>query len=274
MPVEHWYPWYHGQWLGSTTRAEMSLAAQGAYRTMLDLCAANGAIPADRDKLAKLLLCERSEFDEIWHQIAPHFERENGSENELYNAKMRLVCKVQDKRRKILKANGKRGGRPKNQKVSKTDNQKVSKPEKHKEKRREDTISPKGSLSSDSPESSAVEAFDTLDGQAPPEHPTAHHWRRIVAIYPKATHLQQAAAAWVEIVEGAPDPLREADRVLEAVRAIDMANLERRFLPNLAAFIREKRYLEDWRAAANETAVHDPPVWEPPPGWLLKAEEK
>src|SRR3990167_11468565 len=109
--AEHWYPWFHGQWFGSTTRADMSLAARGAYRDLLDLCAANGAIPADRNKMARMLLCERAELDEIWDEISPNFVPENGSEKLLYNEKMRRVTCQQDVKRKAQKKGGLKGAK-------------------------------------------------------------------------------------------------------------------------------------------------------------------
>ena len=41
-----WYRWYAGDWLGSPTRLDMSLAERGMYRDLLDWHYAEGSIPA------------------------------------------------------------------------------------------------------------------------------------------------------------------------------------------------------------------------------------
>jgi hypothetical protein len=272
--AEHWYPWFHGQWFGSTTRADMSLAARGAYRDLLDLCAANGAIPADRNKLARMLLCERAELDEIWDEILPNFVAENGSEKLLYNEKMRRVTEQQARKRKLLKANGKKGaekrwlGHGKLPLASSDGKVPLAGGNGNKEEKRRDIDNTPLPPSFPEPTKPTAGAFDTTDGPPLPEKTTDTQFRRLVAIYPKATHIAQATDAWRQIVGNSPEPVREANRVLDAARVIDSTMIEKRYLPNLATFIREKRYLEDWRAAANDTAQSDPLPFVPP--WETK----
>ena len=120
--------------------------------------------------------------------------------------------------------------------------------------------------------------FDTLDGRRPAgcgDKPTDPHWRRIRALYPKSTHVTDATEAWSEIVEAAPDPVAEAERVLAAVRVIDGSKITRRYLPNLRDFIAKRRYLEDWAAAANEEREREaqrtgvpPPIDDAEPPWV------
>ena len=90
---------------------------------------------------------------------------------------------------------------------------------------------------------------------------TAAHWKEIQAIYPRASRVHATPDYWEELIEYAPDPFLEADIALAAVRQIEhfvrCGRLERRHLPNLLKFIRDKRYRDNWEAEARYV-----PPWE------------
>lgn len=66
-------PWFPRDFIAST-RA-MRLAERGAYRDLLDYQWEMGKLPADHERLARLLGCSRHEFDEVWPGIADKFVR-------------------------------------------------------------------------------------------------------------------------------------------------------------------------------------------------------
>lgn len=63
----------------------MRLAERGAYRDLLDYQWEMGKLPNDHDRLARLLGCSRSEFDDVWPAIADKFTLIDGS---LFNKRL------------------------------------------------------------------------------------------------------------------------------------------------------------------------------------------
>ncbi len=49
------FQWYPKDILSSARVQEMSLAEEGAYRRALDFCWLNGSLPADTEKLARVI---------------------------------------------------------------------------------------------------------------------------------------------------------------------------------------------------------------------------
>ena len=65
----HYYDWEFDKWLGSSTRAEMSLSDRAIYRDLLDHQAATESLPNDAEALARMALCSPSQisaFLERW----------------------------------------------------------------------------------------------------------------------------------------------------------------------------------------------------------------
>lgn len=85
-----WCKMMYRDWLESERIMDMSLAAEGLYHRCLMVQAARGSIPADLQKLSRLLQKDKHEVEAVWPQIAPHFRSETvGGEERLYNEKQR-----------------------------------------------------------------------------------------------------------------------------------------------------------------------------------------
>lgn len=88
----------------------MSLAERGAYATLMCQQWDKGGIPDDPDKLARLMVCDRSEAVLIWDAIRSKFER--GPDGLYRNQRIETERKKQRAFRRKQKKNGKLGGRP------------------------------------------------------------------------------------------------------------------------------------------------------------------
>lgn len=84
-------PWFPRDFIAST-RA-MSVAERGAYRELLDFQWEMGRLPADHERLARLLGCSVAEFEQWWPAIEGKFVR---SGNQIFNKRM------EEHRRKAL----------------------------------------------------------------------------------------------------------------------------------------------------------------------------
>jgi uncharacterized protein YdaU (DUF1376 family) len=95
----------------------LSLAERGAYITLLAYQWDNGSVPDDARERCRVLGCTRREADAIWPRIVDKFER-NG--DAWLNVRLEKERAKQAERRAALAENGKRGGRPRNQKDKQT----------------------------------------------------------------------------------------------------------------------------------------------------------
>ena len=82
--------WHHETWLSSETRHSMTAAQRGVYRDALDLCYAEGSIPAAEPTLVRLLAVTPDEFAETWPVVKRKFEPHSEMADRLVNRKARL----------------------------------------------------------------------------------------------------------------------------------------------------------------------------------------
>jgi uncharacterized protein YdaU (DUF1376 family) len=93
--------------LGTVT---MSLAARGAYITLLAYQWDHGSVPLDADARGRILGCPARQAAAVWAEIASKFIL--GSDRVWRNARLERERAKQMERRAILAANGQKGGRP------------------------------------------------------------------------------------------------------------------------------------------------------------------
>ncbi len=89
--------WHHSTWLSSETRHSMTAAQRGVYRDALDLCYAEGSIPADEPTLMRLLAITLEEFAETWPTVRDKFEAHPEKTNRLINRKAAEVLGEQER---------------------------------------------------------------------------------------------------------------------------------------------------------------------------------
>lgn len=63
------YPWYFSDWIGSRSRAAMTLEERGLYRDILDLCYQSGSVPADERQLRRLVGADEDEWRRAWPAV-------------------------------------------------------------------------------------------------------------------------------------------------------------------------------------------------------------
>lgn len=63
-----YYDWRFNDWLGSGTRAEMSLDDRAIYRDLLDHQAASGSLPVDARALANLAMCSQAQAQQFMNR--------------------------------------------------------------------------------------------------------------------------------------------------------------------------------------------------------------
>jgi uncharacterized protein YdaU (DUF1376 family) len=90
----------------------LTLAARGAYVTLLCQQWDKGGIPDDVQTLARLLSCERAEARDIWGQLRSKFVC--GSDGLFRNVRIEKERVKQRRFRQKMAQNGKKGGRPRN----------------------------------------------------------------------------------------------------------------------------------------------------------------
>lgn len=97
--------WHHGTWLSSETRHSFTAAQRGVYRDALDLCYAEGSIPADESTLMRLLAVTPQEFAETWPVVQRKFENHPERSDRLINRKASEVLEEQERYSKKQAAN-------------------------------------------------------------------------------------------------------------------------------------------------------------------------
>ena len=84
-----YYQWLFNDWLGSGTRAEMTLEDRAIYRDLLDHQAAKESLPDSAQALANMAMCSPAQikaFLERWDKLFPR-----GEDGRRRNAKMAVV---------------------------------------------------------------------------------------------------------------------------------------------------------------------------------------
>lgn len=88
----HYYDWDFNRWFGSETRARcralggiLALAAEGAYKNLLDYCYQAGDVPADIEGLAALSGCSVEEFEKLWPAFRDKFRAAKSKKGRLVN---------------------------------------------------------------------------------------------------------------------------------------------------------------------------------------------
>jgi uncharacterized protein YdaU (DUF1376 family) len=102
------FQWYPKDALSSIRLSMLTLEEEGAYRRALDYCWLHGSIPADPNKLIRLI--GKGCTIEIAEAIIPMFEVLDGK---LYHERLEQERSKQKAFREKQSDNGKRGGRPK-----------------------------------------------------------------------------------------------------------------------------------------------------------------
>jgi uncharacterized protein YdaU (DUF1376 family) len=85
MADDHYMPFFVGDFLAST--ATWTGPERGLYIQMLALEWSSGPLPADPDRLARVLGYSNSEFEPIWPQVSGKFHRKDGK---LTNARLEV----------------------------------------------------------------------------------------------------------------------------------------------------------------------------------------
>lgn len=68
-----WFPFYPADWLCDEDVCDMTLAQQGAYVRLLGHQWREGSVPAEPDRLRKLVRCSQEEFELIWQAVSKKF---------------------------------------------------------------------------------------------------------------------------------------------------------------------------------------------------------
>lgn len=111
----NYYPFHIGDYLRDT--AHLSVMEDGAYRRMLDLYyASEKPLPLDLVWLCRLLRAESDEEKEAVQFVLQHFFEK--FEHGWVSKRAEAEIKAANKRTKAARLNGKKGGRPKTQRVS------------------------------------------------------------------------------------------------------------------------------------------------------------
>jgi len=84
-PEMRLYEWDITRWMTSRTRMELHGLGRGVYRDLLDLCMAQGKMPADHELLAQHCAVSGEEFESVWPVIARHFHQDKHDKNSLVN---------------------------------------------------------------------------------------------------------------------------------------------------------------------------------------------
>jgi uncharacterized protein YdaU (DUF1376 family) len=233
--------------LGTVT---LSLAAKGAYITLLAYQWDNGSVPKDAEARQRILGCTKREAETLWESLGSKFEP--GPDGQLRNGRLEMERAKQAERRATLTANGQKGGRPKNQ--NGTNRLSVAKP----------ITNQNESLPSPFPED-------------PPVSPPSGNYRtsleplesmrwfdRVYGAYPNKDRKQAANEVWREL---GPD-LKLAQEILSDIQRRvknGWVKYERRSIPQLVRYLRERQW-ED-ASSGNAGVLEDDPHALLPHAW-------
>ena len=92
--------------------ATLSLAARGAYITLLAYQWDHGSVPAEIPTLARICGCSPAQIRQVWPAVATKFE--HGADGAYRNVRLEVERQKQVDRRAALRDNGTKGGRPPN----------------------------------------------------------------------------------------------------------------------------------------------------------------
>jgi uncharacterized protein YdaU (DUF1376 family) len=104
------YPWYPRDFAADEPVQLMSLAAEGAYRRLLDHQWLHGSVPGEMAQLARI--CKNitvREMQKIWPSIEGCFSRMDGQPPRLQNRRLERVRTERQEFREKQSANGRRG---------------------------------------------------------------------------------------------------------------------------------------------------------------------
>jgi uncharacterized protein YdaU (DUF1376 family) len=104
------YPWYPRDFAADEPVQLMTLAAEGAYRRLLDHQWLHGSVPGELTQMARI--CKNitvREMQKIWPSIEGCFTRMEGQPPRLQNRRMERVRTERQEFREKQSANGKRG---------------------------------------------------------------------------------------------------------------------------------------------------------------------
>ena len=106
-----YYRWYVADYRASRAVQRMTYIERGLYRTLIDECWVEGAIPDDIEQLADICDCPRSVMAKYWPTLRPRFTALEGSEGG-YLTKPRLEIErtEMDKLRTVRALAGQKGG--------------------------------------------------------------------------------------------------------------------------------------------------------------------
>ncbi len=100
---------YAADFLADEDVMVMSLAARGAYITLLCFNWREGSIPADLDRIGRLCGCDGSVIRELWEEIGRCFEESEGDPSRLVNPRLKEERKRQEEHRAKQVAAGHKG---------------------------------------------------------------------------------------------------------------------------------------------------------------------
>lgn len=112
------FQFYPNDFLGSGAVAAMTLEAVGAYILLLSYEWNGGGLPNDMDRLARFCRVSRRVFDKLWPVVAENFEL--CDDNLWRNPRLEAEREKQDEYRAKMSVNGKKGGRPRGKKQSRS----------------------------------------------------------------------------------------------------------------------------------------------------------
>jgi uncharacterized protein YdaU (DUF1376 family) len=165
--------------LGTST---MSLAARGAYITLLAYQWDHGSVPADHNEVARLCGCSIRQLEAVWTTVIAKFHR--GTDGLFRNARLERERLKQAERRAVLAANGKKGGRPGNQ--TETKRLRLGKPNGNQ----------KQSLPSPFPLPSSSSVSDPVPSEPSPASGGDVRFEQFWAVYPNHKGKDDARKAW------------------------------------------------------------------------------
>ncbi|MCC6591630.1 MAG: YdaU family protein [Bryobacterales bacterium] len=245
-----WYKWYPSNWLSSETRLRMTATERSIYRDLLDICYQEGSIPNDERILTNLAAVSRKEFTDAWPEVSKKFVP--FADNRLTNPKCveELARCAEMSAAKALA--GRRGG------------------ERRARKQQDSSIcldsasnSKSGSASTESKQNSSdADADADADTPLTPQcgaSPTWTAFERIAERYPNRVEVDLAAQIWLSYVDTgviADAALIEIEAGLSRWLESDQwTRDDGRYVPSLAKWLRDKRWLDHPPASAEAKAT-------------------
>ena len=104
------FQWYASDFLSDVNVIGMSLAARGAYITLISICWMEGSIPADMGHLARLCGTTKEEMTDLWVMLDPCFKPHPKDEARKIHPRLRKEEKKQSEWRKKCSTGGVRSG--------------------------------------------------------------------------------------------------------------------------------------------------------------------